>query len=503
MNIALIRPPKVTVKNAPMVSPHPPLGLSLIAATLKKAGHNIKLIDAAPYDQIQPFNEKVFIEGEIETSNIIIKGLSHESIISKIPSNVDMVGISCMFTTDWISDRSLIEKIGEKFPQAVIVAGGEHMTAIPEVSLSQCSNLQIAIVGEGEDTILEIADAIENNKPLDNINGIVYKNQDGEIITNPRRARKVDITNIPYPAWEELDLTLYPKHLGDHTTLPILATRGCPFKCTFCSNPVMWGTRYIMRSPEEVIEEMKYNIKHFNTNCFDFFDLTAIIKKNWIIEFARLIKEENLTIYWRIPAGTRSEAIDEEVTEALYQSGCRFITYAPESGSIRLLKEIKKKVNLENLKQSMRFAKQNGLTVYTNIMIALPEETFKDQLLTLKFLIQIAKIGVNDMALAFYRFYPGSQLFHEAVDNKVLDPYKDDYIIDNINNFNRFIQTNPYTPKLRHLRNVCMGISYLIVFYITMLFTHPKQFRNIVRYGTAFNYFGRISHDIKKIIFNR
>ncbi|MCZ2393077.1 MAG: B12-binding domain-containing radical SAM protein [Chitinophagales bacterium] len=503
MKITLIRPPKVSVKDAPMVRPHPPLGLSLIAGVLKKAGHKVKLIDAAPYDTVYPFREKIFTEEKGSIRDIIIKGLSYEDIIARIPHDVEMVGVSCMFTTDWISDRSLIEHIKIKFPKAIIVSGGEHMTAIPEISLKQCPSLQIAIIGEGEDTILDLVDAIEQGKNLENVKGIVYKNENNEIIVNPRRARMVDIRNTPYPAWEELDLTLYPKHTGNTATLPILATRGCPFQCTFCSSPIMWGTKYIMRTPEEVITEMRYNIEHFHTNSFDFFDLTAIIKKNWVIEFAKLIKEEKLTIFWRIPAGTRSEAIDEEVTKALFESGCRFITYAPESGSVRLLKEIKKKVNLENLKQSMTFSKKNGLAVYSNMMIALPEETFYDQLQTMKFLMQLAKIGVDDIALAFYRFYPGSQLFHEAVEKKVLDPNKDDYIIDNINNFNRFIQSNPYSSKKKHARNIIIGISYLVVFYSTMLFFHPKQFRRIIKYGTAYNYFGRIYYDIKKIILKR
>jgi radical SAM superfamily enzyme YgiQ (UPF0313 family) len=499
VRFVLIRPPKIELENTPSVKPHPPLGLALIAAVIKSKGHNVSVIDAAVTEKTYKFSETVVSNKFKKVDSIVVRGLEVNEILERIPHDVEMIGISCMFTTDWLSDRIIIKELGIKFPKALIFAGGEHVSALPELSLLQCPNLKIVVTGEGEETISEIVDAIAKKESIANIDGIVYKDDEGRIISNPRRKRVTNIENIPIPAWEEFELKNYPKHSSDNkdVNLPILATRGCPFLCTFCSSPDMWGTKYIMRSPESVLNEIEHNIENFKTNSFDFFDLTAIIKKKWIMEFAALVKERNINIHWRIPAGTRSEVIDEDVTKALFESGCKFIVYAPESGSPELLKNIKKKVNLNNLKQSIVFARKNNLTVYVNLLIGLPEETFKDKLHTLKFIAELAVVGVNDIGLSFYRFYPGSKLFQDAVDEKIINPELDDYIIENIINLNRFIQINTYGTRFKHYSNTIMSIFYLLVFYTTQLVFQPKLFKNIYKYGTAYGYFHKIWLDIK------
>ena len=499
MKIVLIRPPKAQLENAPSVSPHPPLGLSLIAGILKSKGHDVKLIDAAAKDIIHPFQGQLKLKKKKNSKyKIVLRGLRVEDIIADIPPDVEAIGISSMFTTDWISDRDLIGHLGEKFPQAFIFIGGEHATAVPEICLEQSPHLKYVVAGEGEETACELIDAVENNKPIAKIFGLIYKDDQGVIHTNPRRTRVVDIEKIPYPAWDDLDLSLYPKHFSEThmVSLPILATRGCPFQCTFCSSPAMWGTRYYMRSPESVLNEMKRNMELFHTNCFDFFDLTAIIKKQWVIDFAKLVKEEGVQINWRIPAGTRSEAIDEEVSKALYDSGCKFIVYAPESGSVELLKKINKKVKLDNMKESIFYALKNKMVVYINVMIGLPEETFKDQLYTIRLLIQMAYMGIHDLGLSYYRFYPGSEIFNGFVKEQKIDPHHDDYIVENIINLNRFIQVNTYETKAKRYRNTAMSVLYLLIFYFTMLIFHPKLFKRIYKYGTAYRYFERMKVDL-------
>ena len=127
-------------------------------------------------------------------------------------------------------------------------------------------------------------------------------------------------------------------------TMPIIASRGCPYQCTFCSNPQMWTTRYVLRNVDDVIEEVKHYIEKYDITAVQLYDLTAIVKKRWILEFLQKLIDNNINIQWDFPSGTRSEILDEDVLALLKKTGTSYLCYAPESGSTRMLKLIKKKM---------------------------------------------------------------------------------------------------------------------------------------------------------------
>ena len=131
--------------------------------------------------------------------------------------------------------------------------------------------------------------------------------------------------------------------------MPILGTRGCPYQCTFCSNPTMWTTRYTMRDPKDVVDEVESLVKNHAARSIEFFDLTAIVKKDWIIAFCNELKARKLNVSWQLPSGTRSEALDDETLLAIYETNCRLLVYAPESGSPETLRIIKKNLKLDRL----------------------------------------------------------------------------------------------------------------------------------------------------------
>lgn len=439
MNICLILPPRLILEGYVYPEAYPPLGLALIAACLVKAGHQVTVIDAvgeAPFESSKvelPFNSDKFPEG----NQMMLLGLPFEDIIQRVPEQADIIAISCMFSFNWLSDRELVNKLYDKFPKATFIAGGESITGMGETCFEQCKHLNICILGEGEETIVQLADAIQNEQDIENVEGIIFKRND-KIYKTKRRSRIKGLEEIPFPAWELFPVHNYQKQKRSdeshdlEVALPIIATRGCPFICTFCTSPDMWGTRYYMRSPEHVIAEIEYLKEKFNATIIEFFDLTAIIKKEWIIAFAKLLIEKDLNIGWRIPAGTRSEAIDEEVAYYLKKSGCYHITYAPESGSPRLLKLIKKKVNLNNMLTSIRHSKKQGLVVTLNVIMGLPDEKHSDVWKTLWFLIKCARYGAESLPLHMFRPYPGSVLFDRVLKENKITTNNDDYLIDSL-----------------------------------------------------------------------
>ena len=132
-------------------------------------------------------------------------------------------------------------------------------------------------------------------------------------------------------------------------------------RCSFCSSPQMWSTRYVMREVDDIIAEIKHYIAKDNVTSLQLYDLTAITKKQWTVDFCKRLLEEGIDIAWSLPSGTRSEALDEETLSLLKQTGCTYICYAPESGSPRTLELIKKQVSLPRLIASVKAARRLGL----------------------------------------------------------------------------------------------------------------------------------------------
>lgn len=173
----------------------------------------------------------------------------------------------------------------------------------------------------------------------------------------------------------------------------------------------MWTTRYVMRKPAFLLDEIEYYINEYGAKNIDFMDLTAICRKSWVLEFCEEIRNRSLSFTWQLPSGTRTEALDEECVAAMASTGCMNVTLAPESGSPRTLKEIKKRVKLARIYETIRHAKKHGLYVKCNLMLGFPKETRWDILQTLWVNLRFAFMGVDDVGLYLFSPYPGSELF--------------------------------------------------------------------------------------------
>jgi len=496
MHVVLIRPPTLLRIVSFTVRPSPPLGVALIAGSLRAAGHQVTVIDAIAENpgQFIPFKGDIYLQG-----------LSYAEIIDRVTLDTEMIGISAMFTNNWLSDRVLIDMLGEHFPKAKIVAGGEHITGLPEICMQHTKHLDVCVLGEGEETVVELAEVVGNKCDLSSVKGILFRTENNECRMTPRRARIKSLEEIPYPAWDLFPLQNYKENkltqgvTSGEMSLPIIATRGCPYSCTFCSSPNMWGTRYYMREPDNVLAEMKYMIQTFGVKYFEFYDLTAIIKKSWIIEFSKKIIDEKLEIIWQIPAGTRSEAIDGEVAKYLYQSGCRNITYAPESGSPTMLKKIKKKVSLDSLLRSMQYSVEQGMNVKLNIIIGFPDERLIDIFRTIWFLIKSSYQGAYDMFPNNFIPYTGCELFEKLAKQGKINPATDDYYLQIINADSLF-NAYSYNPHLPKLLLVSLRWVYLITFYGTNWLFRPKRFYKLVRNIVTRNFESRGEMSLHSLI---
>lgn len=413
MIVTLIRLPLVAPKGSLNNEPTPPIGLAYLASSLREAGFEVHGIDATAQD----LNRIVKLADKALQYN----GIDVADVIAQIDPETRVIGITCMFSHEWTFVRDAIAEIGAARPGVTIIVGGEHATALAEYTLRDCPAIGFVGLGEGEGTIVAFCRAIEDGEDPRALEGLAYLDDEGAFMTTPARARIRDVGSIPWPDWHAFPIEPYLDNaisfgasLGRN--MPIMATRGCPYQCTFCSNPLMWTTRYAMRPPEDVVAEIKTYIERYHITGLQFYDLTAIIKKKWIMEFCDRVIDEGIEIDWSLPSGTRSEALDDEALARLAKANLKYLVYAPESGSPRTLELIKKKIKPERMFASIRSAIRQGITVRTNLIIGFPHETRSDIWLTLKSVLRYAVMGVEEVPVYPFQPYPGTELFQYLIE---------------------------------------------------------------------------------------
>jgi radical SAM superfamily enzyme YgiQ (UPF0313 family) len=401
----------------------PPLGLAYVAAALESAGHRVSAIDA--------LGEAPLARHPSAHPLLLAHGLSIDEIVARIPRDVQGIGVSVMFSQQWPHVAALLRAVRAAFPAVPIFVGGEHATATWEYLLEHHPEVTLCALGEGEETAADVAAWIAGRGSLEEIPGIAIRRA-GRAQRTAARRRLRDVDQVARPAWHLFPLENYLSRGFGHgvnrgRSIPMLATRGCPYRCTFCSSPDMWTTRYYARSPSLVVDEIADYVERYAISNVDFEDLTAFIDRKWILAFCAELERRNLRISYQLPSGTRSEALDAEVLAALWRSGCRNLTYAPESGAPTTLERIKKKVRPERVMESMRIAKRLGVNLKANLMIGFPDETRRDLFRTLGFGLRAAWMGVDDIPLFPFSPYPGSSLYEQLRAEGRLPPPSDDY----------------------------------------------------------------------------
>jgi anaerobic magnesium-protoporphyrin IX monomethyl ester cyclase len=422
--VTLIRPPRILSRTAlNTVTPVAPLTLAYLTAALRAEGIRTVAIDGcSAVDQCTPLDDLPYV----------VNGLTADEIADRVDPTSVFIGISCMFSREWMYQKRVIQTVRRRFPHIPIVAGGEHITADPEFVFRDCPEVTACALGEGEETIVELARAFANGTPLADVPGLALVGADGPLVRTPKRARLRAIDALPWPAWDALPIEVYldrgfgmDEYLS--RSIPMLASRGCPYTCTFCSNPSMWGTKWLARDPDDVVAEIAHYRRTYGIEHVEFFDLTTIVDRRWILRFTARLIEANLGITWTMPSGTRSEALDAEVLDSLRRSGCRGVTYAPESGSPATLKRIKKRVDPNRMLDSIRVAVASGLYVKAHLIVGLPRQPLREVWESFTFGLRLALAGVDDLLVYPFSAYPGSELYRELVAAGRIDPSAPDY----------------------------------------------------------------------------
>jgi radical SAM superfamily enzyme YgiQ (UPF0313 family) len=409
MHVVLTRGPLVSTKRAFNNEATPAIGLASLAGYLRGKGIRVTLFDPIA-EGLNRLSPAPGFDG------YVCQGLSFDEILERIPGDTDVLGFSVMFSGEWPVQRELIKRLRARLPNALFVAGGEHITALTEFVLRDCPALDLCVRGEGERAIADIvARRVAGDDPRE-VDGIGYLDAEGRYVEKGGLTRIVEVDTIPWPYWPDGYLEKFwsaGKSFGVQfgRDMPINVSRGCPYRCTFCSSPQMWTTRYVLRDVDDVVAEIEHYIHTYKIDSLQFYDLTAITKKRWTVEFCRKLIERGVRLRWSLPSGTRSEALDEETLGLLREAGCSYLVYAPESGSPRTLERIKKRISLPDLTKSVLTARRLGIVVRTNLIIGFPGETRRDMFETIRYGLKLAFRGVDEVPINIFSPYPGSELF--------------------------------------------------------------------------------------------
>lgn len=385
----------------------PPLNLAYLARSLDNESIPYQIIDTLACED--HFRSPIY--------DLPVQGLSFEKVVETISISSKVIGISSMFTSEFLIVRELIKKIKEKYPNKIIILGGEHASAMAPAILKYEDEVDFIFYGESENSFTDFIKNLMNGEDVSNAPGIYRRNSNKGYVKNPALPRMIDIDDH-YPLWDKIPLNYYlDKKLSlskiGVRSLPILTTRGCPYKCTFCSNEQMWGTRYVMRSIPSIAKEMEEAIQKHKVTNFDFQDLSTSINKKWFKSLLENLIEKFPGITWEMSVGTRSEILDEEILLLLKKSGVKQLAYAPETGSPEMSKKIQKRLDHKKLYDSIKTASQLGIEIKTNTIIGFPDESIKDLILTLWMTLKLGWYGTKNVCIFIFSPYPGSILFDQ------------------------------------------------------------------------------------------
>ncbi len=351
----------------------PPLGLGYLSSYLKNKGHKVRIIDG------------------------LNQNLSNEKIVD-LCFDDDLTGVSIL--SSYICQASdLVKKLKSKGKKVVI--GGPHVSALTENVLNE-TGADYAVSGEGEETFAAIADAIDNNNHVNRISGNI-----GDFIE--------ELDSIPFPDWDQINPVLYKKapHGGlikSFPVAPLVTSRGCPYECTFCASPKLWNKRIRFRSPENIIEEIKYLVKKFKVKEIHFEDDNLTLKKDHIIKICELMLRENIKVSWATPNGVRADTLDSDIIKLMKGAGCYYLAFGIESGDEAILKNIKKRTNLEIIQKAINLARKAGIMTQGFFIFGLPGETEKSIRKTIDF---AKKSGLDRAQFLLLDVLPGSSLWDD------------------------------------------------------------------------------------------
>jgi radical SAM superfamily enzyme YgiQ (UPF0313 family) len=367
----------------------PPIGILSIAAWLEQHGYIVDIIDCYAHPD----------------SDALIA----ESLNSNRPA---WIGFSCT-TSAFLDGVRQARMAKDILPEIRTLFGGVHVSSMKERSVDEFPDVDIAIMGEGEETMLELLEAGPDATAdtLSRILGLVHRLPDGKGNDTGRR-KGMDLDRLPFPAYEKL--VGYPESYAlpifnypQHPSTSCIASRGCPYSCSYCDRSV-FGADYRSNSPEYIYNHMKHLKERFGIRHINFYDDQFTFQTKRVDDLCKLLIEKPLGMTFN--CAVRANHVKEATLRLMKQAGCWMVSLGIETGDEDLLKQHRKKSELGDLADKIRVMSKIGLRVKGLLMIGLPGETEQTVKRTMEY---VFSLPLDDMNLTKFTPFPGSPLYRD------------------------------------------------------------------------------------------
>ena len=450
----------------------PPIGLGYLASTLREfSSHSVEIYEAVRDEiiEVEPFKDYIEVE------------------------KPDVIGIQ-VYSVDLLIVRDYLKLIQKNFPHIYIVLGGPHPSADPKGTLEFYGSelLDFCLSGESEFSFIDLINCL-SGKPginFDQIPGLSRIDEKDKIITNStiltgNSANVVEnIDDIPWPAWDLLKPENYPHAPIGGTAKnfpigPIMVSRGCPLKCSFCAAKTIYGDGFRFRSIEDVYNEIQFLKEKHSVKEIMVQDDNITFKKKLVLEFCEAIKKTGLP--WNCSNGIRADMINEEIATSMKDSGCYLVAVGIESGSQKIVDDMRKKIKLPSIAKKIKILNDAGINVNGLFIIGYPTETKDDVYKTISF---AKKLPIVSAAFSNFLPLPGSPIYDELIQGG-------NFTASELGGMNYYKPTKSFTPhleldELQELINKAIKSFHLRPQIIYKTLRRSGSVSNIVRLSKRF-----------------
>jgi len=430
MKVCLIKPKSL--------SDHiqPPMGLAYLAASIRES-HEVTLLDMLK----QSMNDQIFRDFVKERA-------------------FDIIGLQC-YTQDLPAVKHLLGLIKQHSPATLTIAGGPHPTLMPEETMTYLGDeLDFILIGEGEENFpLFLEQVMCDRKDYSKVPCLMWR-KDNTLVRNEGTRIAQDLNQLPEPAWDMIKPQTYPpaQHgafFDRFPIAPIITTRGCPFRCTFCSATQLSGRRVRTRSSESILAEMKTLYDVYGIREFHIIDDNFSANKRHATSVLQAICDSDMDISLAFPNGIKVETIDDELLLLMKKANVYLISLGIESGSDRILSLMKKRMTVDVIREKCAMIQKAGIDMAGFFVLGFPTETLEEIRRTISFSLELPLIRAN-----YFDFLPlpGTDIYKELLETGELANVDWDHFL---------FMSAPYVPKgitrnqLRNLQRLAFVRFYL------------------------------------------
>ena len=358
--------------------PYANVGLAYLSGALKAHAHEVHVVD---------FNNHE---------------ISDEDLLAEIKDFApDLIGFSAK-TSTMSSVRELACAVKQAGILTPVIVGGPHTSLAPMELLNDYAFDGI-LIGEGEFVLPSILDAIKDGKKLDQIDGIITKNKilsGSELIKNMLN----NIEEIEFPDYSVFSEKVQQSLIQNY---PLVTTRGCVYKCIFCSVPEISGKKFRYRSPESVVKELRHAVEYYKITSFEIIDDIFNLNLLRCKDICRKIIESNLNLSFTCANGIRADKIDQELADLMFRAGCYHACVGVESGDSRVFSGVNKGETLDDIRRGIKYLKNAGIKVTGFFIVGLPDDSIEAALKSVKF----ARDTKIDPFFNMLIPYPGTKIY--------------------------------------------------------------------------------------------